>query len=228
MSIQTIASALLEEKQTPSHLTRRVYDALAPVYGVSAQLFHSRAHTAAHRASGIEDGARVLEVGMGSGEMFGRLVTGNPGGQTFGVDLSPNMAARSQADVRRKFPEVAAQCQAADASRLPFARHSFDAVVCCFLFELLGDVQIEDSLLEIRRVLKPEGRLTLTLVGEKKRAFSAAYALASKVAPAFWGRQVDESLVNMLPSFGFNVVTDFYLRQLFYVSRVVSAVKTQR
>ena len=51
--------------------------------------------------SGIRDGMSVLEVATGSGEMFKRLVRANPSGRTIGVDLSPNMAARTQRIARR-------------------------------------------------------------------------------------------------------------------------------
>ncbi|MBI1788810.1 MAG: hypothetical protein HYR60_14825, partial [Acidobacteria bacterium] len=76
--------------------TRRVYDRLAPIYALSTILFHSRAHRQLLDCCGIRDGMSVLEVATGSGEMFRRLVRVNRNGSTFGVDLSPNMAARSQ------------------------------------------------------------------------------------------------------------------------------------
>ena len=229
MSITTLTAPLEREtSKTASRFTQRVYDAVAPVYGMSARLFHSRAHCAALEAASLENGTRLLELGMGSGEMFRRLLHRNPDGQTFGIDLSPKMAARSQAGARRRFPHAAAQCQAADACRLPFPARSLDSVVCCYLFELLGDKEVEEALDEIRRVLKRNGRLTLTLVGEKKRGFSAFYGLGSKIAPAFWGRQVDELLVSTLPRFGFSIDSDCYVRQLFYISRVVSARMIQR
>src|ERR1041384_7298007 len=91
---------------TLAHRTRRVYDRLAAVYPVSTMLFHSRAHRCALGASDIRDGMKVLEVATGSGEMFRRLVRANGLGTTIGVDLSPNMAARTQRAARRKFPSA--------------------------------------------------------------------------------------------------------------------------
>ena len=89
---------------TISGKTRRVYDALSLVYPMSTFFFHSKAHQYALEMSGIRDGMRVLEVATGSGEMFHRLVSANPNGSTVGLDLSPNMAAKTQKIVRRKFP----------------------------------------------------------------------------------------------------------------------------
>src|SRR5208337_2456893 len=118
--------------------TRRVYDRMAAVYPVSTMLFHSRAHRCALEASGIADGMQVLEVATGSGEMFRRLVRANSTGATIGVDLSPNMAARTQRSARRKFPSAQTHCQAVDARHMPFRNESFDAVFCCYMLELLS------------------------------------------------------------------------------------------
>ena len=82
--------------KTIADRTRRVYDRMAFLYPASSLLFHSKAHRRALGASGIEEGMRVLEVATGSGEMFRRLIRVNRSGATVGLDLSPNMAARTQ------------------------------------------------------------------------------------------------------------------------------------
>ena len=225
--------ARLSTATHPSHaseraslLTRRIYDVAAPFYTISARLFHWHAHTAALAAASVADGSRVLELATGSGEMFIRLLEVNRRGQTVGVDLSPKMAAHTQDLARRKFPRASSHCYAADARDLPFAEGSFDSVICCYLFELLPPEHVEDTLLELRRVLAPGGRLTITLVSETKQAFNTAYKLGGRILPCFWGRQVDERLVRMLPHCGFELTKDSYVTQIFYVSHVVSAART--
>jgi ubiquinone/menaquinone biosynthesis C-methylase UbiE len=212
-----------ESAEAACRQTRRIYDLVAPLYSISSQLFHSRAHHAALAASGIENGMRVLEVGMGSGEMFQHLIRINPNGETIGTDLSPNMAERSQALARERFPKTAAHCQSADVRYLPFAMGSFDAIMCCYLFELLPPEDVPRTVGELRRVLRPGGRLTVILVAQNKASFNMLYKVAGKVAPAFWGRQVEKSVAPLLTSKGFTINTDRYLRQLFYSSRVLSA-----
>ena len=135
-----------------------MYDRLAAVYPVSTMLFHSRAHQRALEASGLRDGMRVLEVATGSGEMFRRLVRANRRGATIGIDLSPNMAARTQRTARRKYPMAQAHCQAVDARHMPFRNDSFDAVFCCYLLELLSGDDIVSTLLEFRRILRDRGQ----------------------------------------------------------------------
>ena len=52
--------------------------------------------------------------------------------------LSPDMAARTQRIALRRLPRARAHCQAVDARSMPFRDGSFDAVICCYLLELLG------------------------------------------------------------------------------------------
>ena len=205
--------------------TRKVYDRMAAVYPLSSMFFHSRAHRCALEASGIRDGMRVLEVATGSGEMFRRLVQVNRGGSTIGVDLSPNMASRTQRVARGKFPGARAHCQAVDARSMPFRNETFDAVFCCYLLELLSAEDIVSTVGEFRRVLRDRGHLSLVLIGQNTAAFNSIYKLLGRVAPAFWGRQVEQRVPDLIESVKFHIVSDQTVRQVFYPSRVLVARK---
>jgi ubiquinone/menaquinone biosynthesis C-methylase UbiE len=205
--------------------TRRVYDRLAAVYPVSTMLFHARAHRCALEISGLRDGMKVLEVATGSGEMFRRLVRANHSGSTVGVDLSPNMAARTQRIARRRFPAAQTHCQAVDARHMPFRSEAFDAIFCCYLLELLSAEDIVSTLSEFRRILRSQGRLTLVLIGQNTAVFNAFYRVLGKVAPAFWGRQVEQRVPELIGSMRFDILHDRMVRQGFYPSRVLVARK---
>lgn len=205
--------------------TRKVYDRMAAVYPVSTMLFHSRAHRCALEASGIRDGMKVLEVATGSGEMFRRLVGANGTGATIGVDLSPNMAARTQRTARTRFPLAQTHCQAVDARHMPFRNEAFDAIFCCYLLELLSGDDIVGTLREFRRVLRASGHLTLVLIGQNTPMFNAIYKVVGKVAPAFWGRQVERRVPELIESARFEILQDRVVRQTFYPSRVLVARK---
>jgi ubiquinone/menaquinone biosynthesis C-methylase UbiE len=205
--------------------TRRVYDRLAAVYPLSTMFFHSRAHRCVMGASGIRDGMKVLEVATGSGEMFQRLLRSNRTGLTVGVDLSPNMAARTQRAARHRFPESRTHCQAVDARHMPFRAESFDAVVCCYLLELLSAEDIVCTLGELRRILRGGGNLSLVLIGQNTAAFNALYKVLGRIAPAFWGRQVEQRVPELIESVRFEILYDQVVWQTFYPSRVLVARK---
>jgi len=203
--------------------TRRIYDTVASVYPASTFFFHSRAHQCALRHSGIQNGMRVLEIATGSGEMFRRLVKANPDGKTFGLDLSPNMAARTQNRARTEFPEVASHCGAVDVRSIPFRNASFDAIVCCYLLELLSRDDIRITLREIQRVLRPGGTFSLVVIGQNAALFNKLYGVCGKLVPAFWGRQVEQAVPDLVSDAGLRIVTNRLVRQTGYPSRVLVA-----
>ena len=168
---------------------------------------------------------RILEVATGSGEMFRRLVRVNRNGTTLGVDLSPNMAAIAQKRARRRFPLSSTHCQAVDARHMPFRDGSFDVVVCCYLLELLSSEDIVRTVEEFHRVLSARGRLALVMIGEDTAVFNRIYKVLGKVAPAFWGRQVEQRVPELIEASEFRIVSEDVIRQAFYPSRVLVARK---
>lgn len=213
--------------QTIADRTRRVYDRLAVVYPVSTMLFHSKAHRCALDIAGIEDGMRVLEVATGSGEMFRRIVKRNRSGESVGLDLSPNMAAKTHRRILKEFPDSNAMCKAVDARYMPFRDETFDALVCCYLLELLSNEDILLTLSEFRRVLKPRGRFSLVLIGDNTEMFNRVYRVCGKLAPAFWGRQVATRVPQLVEASGLRILQDQGVRQTFYPSRVLLAEKQE-
>jgi ubiquinone/menaquinone biosynthesis C-methylase UbiE len=211
--------------KTLAQQTRRAYDLMADLYPLSTFFFHSRAHERAVELAGIENGMRILEVATGSGEMFQRLLRANPKGQTVGVDLSPNMAARTQRHARRSFPGVRAHCQAVDARQMPFPDGLFDAVVCCYLLELLAAEDIVTTVSEFRRILRRNGTLALVLIGQNTQFFNQLYKVVTKVAPAFWGRQVETRVPELIEAADFRITRSQMVKQSGYPSRILIARK---
>ena len=95
----------------------------------------------------ITPDGRILDVGTGTGRISVPLL--RLGADVTGVDLSLNMMSK----LRDKYP--AAHLAQADASRLPFATHQFDAVLTTHVMHLIGPWR--EALREYRRVLKPGG-----------------------------------------------------------------------
>lgn len=104
----------------------------------------------------LEPDSRVLEVGCGPGFFSPFLARAAPIGQLVLVDLQIGMLRMA----RGRLPAGSnAGCVGADASALPLATATFDAVICA---TMLGEVPDAAGCLdEIRRVLRSGGRLTV-------------------------------------------------------------------
>ena len=110
---------------------------------------------------------------------------------------------------------------------MPFRDGAFDAVFCCYMLELLATEDIHRALGEFSRVLRHRGQLTLVLIGQNTPFFNAMYRVAGKVAPAFWGRQVERRVPGMVEAARFEILMDRAVRQGFYPSRVLVARKAR-
>jgi SAM-dependent methyltransferase len=99
-------------------------------------------------------GSRVLEVGMGTGDL--QMDLAKAGFQVWGIDLSPQMLRRATAKARRAGKQFNA-CRARTQA-IPFTSACFDSVVSTFPNEYIAD---NETLREIARVLRPGGRLVI-------------------------------------------------------------------
>jgi ubiquinone/menaquinone biosynthesis C-methylase UbiE len=108
---------------------------------------------------------------------------------------------------------------------MPFRSETFDAIFCCYLLELLSAEDIQLTLSEFRRILRDRGNLTMVLIGQNTAMFNAIYKVLGKVAPAFWGRQVEQRVPHLIESMRYEILHDEVVYQTFYPSRVLIARK---
>jgi ubiquinone/menaquinone biosynthesis C-methylase UbiE len=113
----------------------------------------------------------VLEVAIGTGRNLPFYPTGV---RLTGVDLSPAMLAVASDRAREAGRDV--RLSEADAQALPFPDASFDTVVCTLSLCAIPDDRA--AIAEMRRVLRPGGRLLLIdHVGSPHRAIHALQCL---------------------------------------------------
>jgi arsenite methyltransferase len=110
-------------------------------------------------ALALRPGDRVLDVGVGPGLLAAEMAAEvGPEGRICGIDISDSMLAI--AATRAKVPDgPEIELEQAAAGRIPYGAESFDVVVSTQVFEYLDDVP--GALDEIRRVLRPAGRVVL-------------------------------------------------------------------
>ncbi|MDB4970653.1 MAG: hypothetical protein JWN44_6342 [Myxococcales bacterium] len=155
----------------------------------------------------LRPGDRLLEIGCGEGANLHHLRAA--GAIRFGIDYS----AQKTAFARRA---TDAHTATADATRLPFADESFDAVLIRDVLHHIGDVAAVLS--EARRVLRSGARLTLF---EPNRASPLIWAQAALI-PAERGvlRSTPAHLGALLAAAGFRVVHQSFA-QPFPIERVL-------
>lgn len=114
----------------------------------------------------LQTGQRVLDLGCGRGRHMHGLYWQDEGLDCVGLDLSwEDCHGAIEGFFQLPPPEGAAPRSASfttgDAARLPFPDHSFDRIICSEVLEHLPDV--DAALAEINRILKPGGRLAISV-----------------------------------------------------------------
>lgn len=121
----------------------------------------SRRLAAAFKLAEITPGMTILDVGCGRGEILRHCA--QLGANAYGVDyaeVAVNMSQRVIEPLEGIAPGKTAVGQA-DAKRLPFASEAFDRVLMFDVVEHLHPWELHEAMLEVRRVLKPDGRFII-------------------------------------------------------------------
>jgi demethylmenaquinone methyltransferase / 2-methoxy-6-polyprenyl-1,4-benzoquinol methylase len=171
---------------------RGMFDAIAPRYDLVNRIMTFRLDVRWRRLAvgslALRRGSRVLDLACGTGDLCRELDA--VGLAPFGIDLSFGMlaAARTQAPLVQ-----------GDALRLPVRDGAVDGVTCGFALRNLVD--LPPFLDELRRVLRPGGRIALLEVAEPSnpvlRWGHGVYF--GKVVPKIGGLLSDASAYRYLP-----------------------------
>jgi demethylmenaquinone methyltransferase / 2-methoxy-6-polyprenyl-1,4-benzoquinol methylase len=164
---------------------KRVFDSVAGRYDVMNDLMSLGLHRAwkafAISIARPRPGERVLDIATGSGDLalaLARKVL--PGGEVWITDINQRMLERGRDRLLDQgLTPPAVQC---DAERLPFADGYFDCVTVGF--GLRNMTRKDVALAEMRRVLKPGGRLVVLEFSKVWKPLERAYDWYSfKVLP---------------------------------------------
>ena len=120
------------------------------------------------RLARLEPGESVVDVGCGTGTLAiaAKRAVGAKGA-VYGVDASPEMIARARKKAKRAGIEVVLEQAIAEA--LPFPDGQFDCVMISMTLHHLPSEARRRCVREIRRVLKPGGRLLAVDLGGSGR-----------------------------------------------------------
>jgi SAM-dependent methyltransferase len=111
----------------------------------------------------LASGERILEIGAGPATLWQQnLARVPPGCDITLTDLSPGMVEQARENLRGSYPHF--KLQVANVEALPFEDAGYDVVIANHMLYHVPD--LDRALGELRRVLKPGGRLYAATVGQ--------------------------------------------------------------
>jgi len=155
----------------PADGVRRMFDRIAPVYDLMNRVMTAgldRRWRQATIEQVVRPGDRVLDACCGTGDL---AVAAQRGGAAIvvGLDFAERMLERA----RRKEPAI--EWVRGDVLALPFDDGSFDAATVGFGVRNVDD--LEAGLQELRRVLRPGGRLGILEITTPRGVLAPFYRL---------------------------------------------------
>jgi demethylmenaquinone methyltransferase/2-methoxy-6-polyprenyl-1,4-benzoquinol methylase len=161
----------VESGRLPAEGVQRMFDRIAPVYDAMNRVMTAGLDQRWRRVTvdaTVHSGDHVLDACCGTGDLA--VAARKAGaGHVVGLDFSERMLERA----RRKAPDV--EWVQGDVLALPFEDASFDAAVVGFGVRNVED--LEGALEELRRVLRPGGRLGILEITTPRGALAPFYRL---------------------------------------------------
>jgi len=150
---------------------RTMFDRIAPVYDVMNHLMTAGLDVRWRRLAAdaaVRKGDRVLDAACGTGDLaIADLKAG--AGKVTGLDFSEKMLERA----RSKHASI--EWVQGDMLALPFADETFDAATVGFGVRNVDNLEL--GLRELRRVLRPGGRLAILEITQPRGALRPFYSL---------------------------------------------------
>jgi demethylmenaquinone methyltransferase / 2-methoxy-6-polyprenyl-1,4-benzoquinol methylase len=162
---------------------RSMFDRIAPVYDVMNRVMTAGLDIRWRRfaaESAVRRGDRVLDAACGTGDLaLADLKAG--AAKVTGLDFSAAMLARARRKTGAR--RDALEWVEGDMLALPFADATFDAATVGFGVRNVADLEL--GLRELRRVLRPGGRLAILEITQPRGALRPFFSLwFDRVVPA--------------------------------------------
>ena len=149
---------------------QRMFDRIAPVYDLMNRVMTMGLDQRWRRKTVkavVEPGDRVLDAACGTGDLA--IIAAKAGGVVTGLDFSERMLDRA----RRKAPEL--KWVRGDLLALPFEDESFDSATVGFGVRNVADLAA--GIEQLRRVLRPGGRLAILEITQPRGPLRIFYSL---------------------------------------------------
>ena len=168
----------------PAEGVRAMFDRIAPVYDAMNRTMTAGLDRRWRRLTAeavVHEGDTVLDACCGTGDLA--IAAAKAGGTVTGLDFSEPMLARA----RKKAPEL--KWIRGDLMALPFEGESFDSATVGFGVRNVDE--LGTALAELRRVLRPGGRVGILEITRPRGALAPFYR--------FWFDRVVPLLGKLLP-----------------------------
>lgn len=203
--------------------TQRSFATVSKFYNVWAKITESRAIGLAVGKISSTIRGNILDIGVGTGDMFYKIVRLNKEGYNVGLDISLQMLFKAKKKLNDKIKSKTILILG-NAFNLPFEDNSFNYIFSSYVFDLLPEEEFENVTKEVNRVLKKNGKVVIITMSFGYKWYNKFWFLIAKYFPDLL---TNCRPVNLKP-YLFNTFKDvevINISQNTFPSEIITAVK---
>jgi ubiquinone/menaquinone biosynthesis C-methylase UbiE len=214
---------ILKRKFLPERV-KKDYSKVAWIYDAWSLFTESKAATKVLEFAEIDGRERILDVAVGTGVLFKKIVLLNSDGFTEGIDISPSMLKHAEKRLSgSNFSNY--KLEEGNAYSLQFEDNYFDLVINNYMLDLLPEEDFTKILDEFYRVLRPGGKVVISSMACGNNWNNKLWYKISKSFPVLMTNCRPIALEKHIMESGFNNIKSFYITQNTFPSEVIMADK---
>ena len=168
---------------------QKSYGVMSRFYALAEGIFEKGLRRKGLHLLSVTPGEVVLEVGVGTGYSLKEIANFvGENGKAHGIDVTPQMLELTRKRLKKAGVMDRVELYEGDARRMPYQNGKFDAVYMASTLELFDTPDIPVVLNEVKKVLKPSGRLgvaSLTKEGREGSLFIRSYEWLHQKIPKY-------------------------------------------
>lgn len=149
------------------------------------------------RQANIKKNYRVLDFGVGTATLSLMIKDTNPTSEVNGVDVDEKVLTIANKKIKKARAMIFVTKY--DGVKLPYANASFDRVLTSLVFHHLTAEQKHNSLVEIKRVLKPNGELHIADWGKASSVLMRSLFYFVQILDGF--KTTNDNVKGLLPAY---------------------------
>ena len=168
---------------------KKSYGVMSRFYALAEGIFEKGLRRKGLHLLSVTPSEVVLEVGVGTGYSLKEIANFvGEEGKAHGIDVTPQMLELTRKRLRKAGFMDRVELYEGDARRMPYQNGRFDAVYMASTLELFDTPDIPVVLNEVKRILKPRGRLgvaSLSREGKEGSLFIRFYEWLHQKVPKY-------------------------------------------
>ncbi|MDO9184380.1 MAG: class I SAM-dependent methyltransferase [Bacteroidia bacterium] len=149
------------------------------------------------RQANIKENHKVLDFGVGTATLSLMIKDTNPSSEVNGVDVDEKVLEIANKKIKKARAMIFVTKY--DGVKLPYSNASFDRVLTSLVFHHLTAQQKHNSLVEIKRVLKPNGELHIADWGKASSVLMRSLFFFVQILDGF--ETTNDNVKGLLPAY---------------------------